>query len=294
MLSPQIPTRDRLIGALMRKERDGVSGANLGKLVAEGEGWRVLDIICTAGPHDRSFEERHAWMSISMVVSGIFAYRSDRGSSLMSSGAMVLGSFGRNFERSHKHGEGDRCVSFQFDQGLFESIARDAGASRAGFHRDRMPPLRAFASLAARIATAIDHPTTFEEIGLELAGAVIRVDDERAHNASTVASRDATCIADVMRYLEARFGEPHTLDDLASIARLSRYHFLRTFKRVTGITPHQWVLRARLREAARRIATSREPITEIALDVGFDDLSNFIRTFRAEFGSSPGRYRIRG
>ena len=94
-----------------------------------------------------------------------------------------------------------------------------------------------------------------------------------------------------MRHLETRFEEPHTLANLASIAGLSRYHFLRTFKRVTGITPHQWILRARLREAARRIVSSREPITEIALEVGFEDLSNFIRSFRTEFGISPRRYR---
>jgi len=92
--------------------------------------------------------------------------------------------------------------------------------------------------------------------------------------------------------MEARPDEPHTLANLASLAGLSRYHFLRTFKRVTGITPHQWILRARLREAARRIATSREPITEIALDTGFEDLSNFIRSFRAEFGISPRKYRV--
>ena len=72
---------------------------------------------------------------------------------------------------------------------------------------------------------------------------------------------------------------------------MSPYHFLRTFKLVTGITPHQWLLRARLRDAARRLATSRASITTIALDVGFEDLSNFIRSFRAEFGLSPRQYR---
>jgi AraC family transcriptional regulator len=51
------------------------------------------------------------------------------------------------------------------------------------------------------------------------------------------------------------------------------------------------ILRARLREATKRIASSREPITEIALEVGFEGLSNFIRSFRAEFGVSPRGYR---
>jgi AraC family transcriptional regulator len=78
---------------------------------------------------------------------------------------------------------------------------------------------------------------------------------------------------------------------LRQLESLSRYHFLRTFKSLTGITPHQWLLRARLRDAAQRLLTGRDPVREIALDVGFEDLSNFIRSFRAEFGVSPGGYR---
>jgi AraC-like DNA-binding protein len=76
------------------------------------------------------------------------------------------------------------------------------------------------------------------------------------------------------------------------MAKLSSYHFLRSFKAVTGVTPHQWLLRARLRAAAEKLAASKMPVTDIALDVGFDDLSNFIRTFRAEFGASPRQYRL--
>ena len=102
---------------------------------------------------------------------------------------------------------------------------------------------------------------------------------------------DAAPIVRVLRELETRTDEPQTLAELARIAGLSRYHFLRTFKAMTGVTPHQWLLRARLRDAAERLATTREPITEIALEVGFEDLSNFIRTFRAEFGLSPRAYR---
>ncbi|HKM99404.1 MAG TPA: AraC family transcriptional regulator, partial [Candidatus Binataceae bacterium] len=104
-------------------------------------------------------------------------------------------------------------------------------------------------------------------------------------------SRDRARIARVLRQMESSFAQPHTLASLARIAGLSRYHFLRTFKCVTGITPHQWLLRARLRDAAQRLARRADAVTEIALDTGFEDLSNFIRSFRAEFGVSPRRYR---
>jgi AraC-like DNA-binding protein len=92
--------------------------------------------------------------------------------------------------------------------------------------------------------------------------------------------------------MAARSAQPHTVAELAGMAKLSRYHFLRSFKAVTGVTPHQWLLRARLRAAAEKLAVSEVPVTDIALDVGFEDLSNFTRTFRAEFGTSPRQYRL--
>jgi transcriptional regulator GlxA family with amidase domain len=68
----------------------------------------------------------------------------------------------------------------------------------------------------------------------------------------------------VLRRLEANIAEPHPLVDLAETAGLSRYRFLRTFKWVTGVTPHQWLLRARPRAAAKRLVSSRDAVTDIA------------------------------
>ena len=99
-------------------------------------------------------------------------------------------------------------------------------------------------------------------------------------------------MTEVLRYMAEHSAAPHTVTGLASMAKLSPYHFLRSFKAVTGVTPHQWLLRARLRDAAEKLAATKVPVTDIALDVGFDDLSNFTRTFHAEFGASPRQYRL--
>jgi AraC-like DNA-binding protein len=72
---------------------------------------------------------------------------------------------------------------------------------------------------------------------------------------------------------------------------MSRYHFLRQFAAVFGITPHQYLIRSRLRRAARLLVEDDRPITDIALDAGFADLSNFTRTFAQAAGMPPSRFR---
>jgi Helix-turn-helix domain len=69
------------------------------------------------------------------------------------------------------------------------------------------------------------------------------------------------------------------------------FYFLRTFEQLTGITPHQYVRRTRLREAASRLVAETEKVLDVALDCGFGDVSNFNRAFRTEFGVSPRVFR---
>ena len=72
---------------------------------------------------------------------------------------------------------------------------------------------------------------------------------------------------------------------------LSSFHFLRLFSQVLGVTPHQYLVRSRLRHAARLLADDDRPVTAVALDVGFADLSNFVRTFHRAAGVSPRGFR---
>jgi AraC-like DNA-binding protein len=281
---------DPVAAALARKARTGAPGVAQGRTLAAGEGWRVDDIVCSCGPADRPFEERVSWASISLVLSGTFVCRTSQGSSLFSAGSLFLLNAGQAFECSHQHGEGDRCLSFKYEPGLFERLAHEAGASSATFPAHRLPPLRALAQPTARAQLALVRNEAFEDAALELAGAVVEVAGE-ARRGSATPARHHGRVTRTLRHLAAHVGEPHSIADLARLADLSPYHFLRTFKAVTGVTPHQWLLRARLRDAARRLSGTREPVTSIALEAGFEDLSNFIRSFRAEFGLSPQRYR---
>jgi AraC family transcriptional regulator len=95
----------------------------------------------------------------------------------------------------------------------------------------------------------------------------------------------------VVRMIESNPENSHTLASLARLAGLAPHHFLRTFEGLTGTTPHQYLLRIRLRRAAIRLRTAPDRIIDVALDCGFADVSNFNHAFRAEFGASPRVYR---
>jgi AraC family transcriptional regulator len=263
---------DPLTTALSRKARLGAAGAAQASLLAAGQGWRAFDVVCTCGPCDRPFEERHETASVSLVMAGSFVCRSRCGTSLLSPGSWFLLSGSEPIECSHHHGEGDHCLSFQFDPETFARLAHGAAGARLPLARQALPPLRRHAGLTLRAMLAIERKAALEEVAFEVAGTVI------------AAAQGQEPAAPSNRHQAG-------LNDLAYEVNMSPYHFLRTFKLVTGITPHQWLLRARLRDAARRLVTSRASITTIALDVGFEDLSNFIRSFRAEFGLSPRQYR---
>jgi AraC-like DNA-binding protein len=296
LLSSRLIKADQLSEAITQKMQGGAAGALETRVIAGGDRWRVVDIVCTYGPGDRPFEERFLATSISLVLSGSFVYRTPRGINLLSAGALMLGNAGTQYECSHQHGKGDRCLSFQFAPELFEQIAADAGARKSWFDCDGLPPLRQLAALSARASIAASQAPTggansLEEIALDLAGVVILIVSDTRDQTSIKRVGAARKIAHVVRQMENESEQPLSIADLADRARLSRYHFLRTFRQATGITPHQWLLRTRLRRAAERLADTRDPITAIALDVGFEDLSNFIRSFRAEFGVSPSRYR---
>jgi AraC family transcriptional regulator len=81
------------------------------------------------------------------------------------------------------------------------------------------------------------------------------------------------------------------LTDIARAACLSSFHFHRSFRMCFGETPHQYVLRLRLEDAASRLRRSRVPVTDIALAVGFENPAHFSRAFKRRFHCTAQDYR---
>jgi AraC family transcriptional regulator len=262
--------------------------------LASGPGWRVQNILCSAGPRDRPFEEQHTSVCLAAVIQGSFRYRTTQGEATLAPGAVLLGNYGHCFECGHEHAIGDRCLSFLFEPGCFEMILSAApGVRSEAFSVPRLPPLMSLAPViaAAEVARTECDPDALEETALGFAGKVVSLLAGHAASSSAPSHRDQRRIATVLRRLEREAHLPLVLAELAEEACMSRYHFLRTFHRVVGLTPHQFILRTRLHNAALELRRSLRPILDIALDAGFADLSTFNRRFRATMGVTPSGYR---
>jgi AraC-like DNA-binding protein len=135
----------------------------------------------------------------------------------------------------------------------------------------------------------------WEELSIQLAVQTVKSLGGLSSDPNGAPPSAVARVTRAVRAIERHLDTELTLGRLAREAGLSPYHFLRTFERLTGLTPHQYVLRARLREAAIRLGNPepRSKVLDIALDCGFGDVSNFNRAFRAEFGVSPRVYRLR-
>jgi AraC-like DNA-binding protein len=95
----------------------------------------------------------------------------------------------------------------------------------------------------------------------------------------------------VREHIERNLGEHLDIDHLAMLTGLSGCHFSRAFRQSMGVPPHRYLISRRVAAAARLVASTDRPLSEIALDVGFSDQSHFTRVFSAQIGESPRRFR---
>jgi len=258
------------------------------RIVAQGNGWRAGDAICTSGPKDRPFEEQHDSISIAVVLEGSFQYRSTGGSAVMSPGALLLGNPGQCYQCGHEHVTGDRCLAFYYTPDFF-----DRARLKADFPVNRIPPAGALSPLVVKSRLAIHKPDDFrfEELAFGLAEVVGTVLEESREAGRAPTAADERRISGVLRLIEANLAEELPVEFLSLNAKMSEFHFLRVFRQVTGVTPHQHILRSRLRDAALRLRTTSDDVVFVAMDAGFRDLSHFNHAFRAEFGVSPTQFR---
>lgn len=249
----------------------------------------VSDFRCTAVAGEKPYPELHRSHSISFVRKGSFGYHCRGRSHELVAGSFLIGTPGTEFICTHDHVCGDECLSFFFAPELVETIGERAGAWRIG----AIPPLAELMVLGelAQAVACGRSDIGLDEVGHLILSRLVEVVSGEPRKLAKLTARDRRRAVEAALWIEANSHRDIELEDAARQAAVSPYHFLRLFASALGVTPHQYLLRTRLRRAARRLAEDDKPVTEIAYDVGFNDLSNFVRTFHRAAGISPLKFR---
>jgi AraC family transcriptional regulator len=256
----------------------------------------VLDYRCSGARAEAPRAEQHGAFSVSYVRRGTFGYRLGRRSYELVPGSVLLGHAEDSYVCTHDHHDGgDECLSFRFAPDIVESITPGSVLERRELWRSGgLPPLAPLVVLGelAQAAASGRSDASPEEIGLLLAARTLGTAAGTPPSPTRATARDRRRVIESALWIDERAPDAIDLELAAREAGLSAFHFLRIFGSVLGVTPHQWLVRSRLRRAARLLVEDgQRAVTEVASDVGFADLSNFIRTFHRAAGVSPRDFR---
>jgi AraC family transcriptional regulator len=249
----------------------------------------VFDYRCTVGAADEPVVEQHGGFDVAYVRTGSFGYRARGESFELVAGSVLVGHPGDEYVCTHDHLCGDECLSFQLSPAVVEAIGDGREIWRVG----AVPPLSELMVLGELAQAAAEGRTNvdLDEVGLLFAARLVDVVSGRRRSLPDARARDRRRAVAAALWIDEHAREAVDLESMAREVGLSGFHFLRLFANVLGVTPHQYLIRSRLRHAARRLADDAGSITDIAFDVGFGDLSNFVRTFHRAAGVSPRGFR---
>jgi AraC-like DNA-binding protein len=249
----------------------------------------VSDFRCTAAPGDAPFAERYHCHSLSYVRTGSFGCHSRGRLFELVAGSVLVGHPGDEYVCTHDHVCGDECLSFFLNPELVETIGDRADIWQVG----AVPPLPELMVLGELAQAAAEGKSDLglDEVGQLFANRFVELVSGRSPRSVPATSRDRRRAVETALWIDAHSQAAINLEDAAGKADISPFHFLRLFASVLGVTPHQYLVRSRLRHAARLLADEDRSITDIAYDVGFGDLSNFVRTFHRAAGVSPLKFR---
>jgi AraC-like DNA-binding protein len=250
----------------------------------------VAEYLCRADPTMPPATELHRGWSISYVRRGSFGCACRGRRFQLVPGSVLVGRPGDEYVCTHDHHDGgDECLAFFFAPEVVDEVRRRQAPWQSG----AVPPTAELATLGelAQSAAIRQHDVALPEVGLTLAARFVDlVSGTQRPRAQASPADHKRAVASAM-WIDAHSEQAITLDDMARAAGLSAYHYLRVFSAVFSVTPHQYLVRCRLRRAARLLCDEERPVTDVALDVGFADLSNFVRSFRRAAGVSPRAFR---
>ncbi|MCA0754190.1 AraC family transcriptional regulator [Paenibacillus sp. N4] len=116
-------------------------------------------------------------------------------------------------------------------------------------------------------------------------------EDKHARDTVKLSGAASSAIADSILFMESHYREPLTVNEIAKQHHLTTYAFIRAFKRRTGLTPYDYLMKLRITKARLLLEQTDLPVHEISERIGFQNVNNFIRKFKLLTQSTPLKYR---
>jgi len=252
----------------------------------------VVEYRCASGPGDSPFWEQYGSWSVASVRHGSFGCQCRGRRHELVPGSLLVGRPGDEYCCTHEHLEGgDVCLSVH----LADELVDEIDPLRRAWVSGALPPLAPtmVAGEWLNATAAGDGDLGLDEAALMFAARFVQMAGAVPASRVRVSPRERARVVESALRMAA---QPETEVDLQQLARdacWSSFHYLRRFSAVIGTTPHQYLVRCRIGRAAQLLAASERAVTDVALDVGFGDLSNFVRSFRRATGMSPREWRRR-
>ena len=241
-----------------------------------------------ATPHRDPEHELATASTVSFVEAGHFAVESGGRTTRLGPGSIFITAPGMTF--SCRHDEDlptDRCLSIAFAERTVEDL-----------RRADLPALEPPVALASRrqrfLQRRLQSCGAGDELRFELLAGSLFASFAAGGEEPRRRGHDGhpRSIARAIDLMEAEFGRPLTLYEIAGSAAMSPFHFARSFRELVGLPPHRFLTAVRLRHAARLLERGMS-VTATCFEVGFGSLSHFTRLYQRRFGVAPSATRRR-
>ena len=231
----------------------------------------------------------HDVMVVSLMLSGIATERVHEGVRQIAAQDLIVTP--AYAVHSYEFREPGRWLNVQLSDAW---LARALDGNKLLHERSEIVHSGSAAAWAMRIRSEVRAPDSASKVAVD--GALMLMIADMARHRIDAARTRPRWLRTVEEAIDSSIADPPDVETLARLAGVHASHLLRTFRRYHGATIANYVRQRRIQRARTEVATTKRPLSVIALDAGFADQAHFTRLFKQAFGETPGQYArsIRG
>ncbi len=266
--------------------------------------YRITDFKCHCDICSVSETEYNESFCVSFIRKGFFEYRTFRRKDEVHVGRILLSKPDYEHTARHIDQQPDITTVFEFSRSFFAEIGDRYGKDAGWFFLNKdIHSILLYNNAEAeylhynilqKIISGKSGRLEIDELVIRLVEKVIQVlsNSTQPLRVEAKLKQHHLVTAESARdYIQQHFSDNISLQQLAQHCYVSPFHFSRIFKSILQTSPHQYLSTVRLQHAHVLLATSEQPVTDIAFECGFNSLEHFITAFRKKFNESPGNHR---